>query len=377
MGPKRTKRGKCKAASEPEVVFDQLRFLTPENEQTFETLIKRRRIWGERQINLQELHPFVRENLQSRHWLSLCTNIQPPPADLIREFYSNLSVHEDLGGHKVASSIRGVPFTITREHVSKALDVPIICTPTYPNSMSPRIDDVMDVLCGRSNNRDSGRSISSSELTELNYIFFRIACHNIFPISHIHTIPVDRCILLYALVTNSSICFPSLFIETIVKVRRSKYKRHALFFPVLIHRVLKYLGLKNFPSHELVHIQAPIGAKFLKQRTAQKKVVDLSVGPSNRPRVRSTTGDVQDEDMHGDPTSVVAEDGDDEIDVDTVDAAHTCPLPPSLHAMMETIMTTQAAHGQLLHGLLAEVGAMRADLAHYRRPVPPSTPSDS
>ena len=111
--------------------------------------------------------------------MSLCTNIQPPLANLIREFYSNLSVHEDLGGHKVASSIRGVPFTITRECVSKALDVPIICTPTYPNSMSPRIIDVMDVLCGRSITRGSDRSISSSELTELNYIFFRIACHNI------------------------------------------------------------------------------------------------------------------------------------------------------------------------------------------------------
>ena len=93
MGPKRSKRGKCKAASVPEMVFDQLRFLTPENEQTFETLIKRRRIWGERQINLHELHPSVHKNLQSRHWLSLCTNIQPHPADLIREFYSNLSVH--------------------------------------------------------------------------------------------------------------------------------------------------------------------------------------------------------------------------------------------------------------------------------------------
>ena len=63
MAPKRAKRGKSKAASEPEVVFDQLRFLMPENEQTFETLIKRRRIWGERHINLHELHPFIRENL--------------------------------------------------------------------------------------------------------------------------------------------------------------------------------------------------------------------------------------------------------------------------------------------------------------------------
>ena len=137
MAPKRAKRGKPKAAFEPEVVFDQLRFLTPENEQTFETLIKRRHIWGERQINLHELHPSIRENLQSRHWLSLC-----PPANLIREFYSNLSVHEDLRGHTVASCIRGVPFRLTRERVSKALNIPIIRTPTYPYPRSPHIDDV-------------------------------------------------------------------------------------------------------------------------------------------------------------------------------------------------------------------------------------------
>ena len=81
--------------------------------------------------------------------------------------------------------------------------------------------------------------------------------------------------------------------------------------------------------------------------------------------------------MHGDPTSVVVEDGDDEVDVDIVDAAHTGPLPPSLHAMMETIITTQTAHGQLLHGLLAEVAALRVDLVAYRRPVPPFPPSNS
>ena len=69
-------------------------------------------------------------------------------------------MHEDLGGHTVASYIRGVPFTITRERVSKALNVPIIRTPTYPYSRSPRIDDVMDVLCGRSVTRGFDRSIS-------------------------------------------------------------------------------------------------------------------------------------------------------------------------------------------------------------------------
>ena len=174
-------------------------------------------------------------------------------------------MHEDIWyGHRLTSWIRGVCFTITTDDVSNALYVPIICRPTYPYSETPRIDDVMDVLCGRSVTQGFDPSISSSELTELSYIFFRIACHNIFPISHVHTIPTDRCFFLYALVTNSSICFPYLFIETIAEVRRSKYKRHGLFFLVSIHRVLKYLGLENFPSQELVHILAPIGAKFLK-----------------------------------------------------------------------------------------------------------------
>ena len=127
----------------------------------------------------------------------------------------------------------------------------------------------------------------------------------------------------------------------------------------------------------MVHIQAPIGAKFLKQRSAQKKFVDPSVGSSKRTRVRSTTGDVPHEDMHGDPTAASAEDGDDEVDVDTAAAVHIGPSPPSLRAMMETIMMTQAAHGQLLNGFFAEVAALQADLADYRRAVPPSPPSDS
>ena len=126
----------------------------------------------------------------------------------------------------------------------------------------------MTLLCGRSMTWGSDPRINSSELTELNYIFFRIACHNIFPISHVHTIPIERCFLLYALVTDASICFPSLFYQTLVEAHRSKCKKHGLFFPVFIYRALNFLGLENFPSLKLIHITAPIGATFLKQWTA-------------------------------------------------------------------------------------------------------------
>ena len=81
--------------------------------------------------------------------------------------------------------------------------------------------------------------------------------------------------------------------------------------------------------------------------------------------------------MHADPTVAVAKDGDDEVDVDTAIAAYIGPPPPSLHAMMETVMMTQAARGQVLDGLLVEVTALQADLVDYRRPAPPSPPSNS
>ena len=80
--------------------------------------------------------------------------------------------------------------------------------------------------------------VTSHELTELNYLFFRISCHSIWPISYLHTIPIKRCAFLYALVTNAPISFPTLFIRSFVEVHRSSSKGHGLFFSVFIHRIL-------------------------------------------------------------------------------------------------------------------------------------------
>ena len=62
--------------------------------------------------------------------------------------------------------------------------------------------------------------------------------------------------------------------------------------------------------------------------------------------------------MHEDPIATVAEDGNDQVDVDTTAAAHTGPPPPSLCVVMETIMTTQATYRQLLYGFFTEVAAL-------------------
>ena len=72
-----------------------------------------------------------------------------------------------------------------------------------------------------------------------------------------------------------------------------------------------------------------------------------------------------------DPTEVVDPSGDD----DTVDPTATPPL--SLRAMMESFMTTQTTHGQLIDELLTGVDALRDDFAEYRRAFPPPPPFDA
>jgi len=57
----------------------------------------------------------------------------PPPAALIKEFYSNLYVYSKAtGGHYLTSWIRGQEFTIIKQTISEALGVPLVRKPTYP-----------------------------------------------------------------------------------------------------------------------------------------------------------------------------------------------------------------------------------------------------
>ena len=110
------------------------------------------------------------------------------------------------------------------------------------------------------------------------------------------------------------------------------------------------------------------------------KNAEPSTGTSKQPRVEAsttapTTGDQHTamdptEEIHVDPIAAVDLAADAETDDPTV-------APPlSLQAMMETFMTTQATHGQLIDELIIEVALLRADFAEYRSAFPPPPPSN-
>ena len=77
---------------------------------------------------------------------------------------------------------------------------------------------------------------------------------------------------MYALVSGVSISFPYLFLRSLNEVHRSSAVAHALIHPIFIHRILLFLSLVDFPTSEPVHVIAPIGATFLRQRAAHLRV---------------------------------------------------------------------------------------------------------
>ena len=126
----------------------------------------------------------------------------PPPATLIREFYLNLSIHVYDSNTLVKSWIRVVEFTITPSVMADAFGIPVVSNPVYPYDESPSLDDIMSYITGSSIRWGSNPWITSTELTETTYLFFRIACYSLWLISHLRIIPLERCAFLYALVTD-------------------------------------------------------------------------------------------------------------------------------------------------------------------------------
>nr|POE58842.1 hypothetical protein CFP56_01627 [Quercus suber] len=365
----RARRSVPSPSPSPPPSFDSERFPSEENQETFEKLTVKRKIWAERSVLLDELDPAIRANFERRGWLPLVdVSDPPPPSALIREFYSNISIRVYDSNTLVKSWIRGVEYTITPRVVADALGVPLVQHPVYPYDESPEISDVLSYVTGTTVQWGSDPRITSAELSGLHYLFFRIACHSIWPISHVHTIPLERCVFLYALVTDAPISFPHLFLRSLNEVYRSSSTAHALVHPIFIHRILLYLGLSDFPSSEPVHVIGPLGASFLRQRAAH-----LRAG-SKHPRSEPSSSAPP-------PSSSAGMAGEDiPIPVGDDDAAADVPPPPSadfdVRRTLETVMTVQQAHGQILVDLLDEMRALRADLARLHSPSPPPFDGD-
>ena len=123
--PRKTRANRTSTSS-PSPTFDSDRFLSEKNQEVYEKLNLRRNIWAKRKVLLDELDPEIRRNFERRGWLPLLDISHPPPATLIKEFYSNLSIHSYDANTLVRSWVRGVRYTITPSVVADALGMPVV-----------------------------------------------------------------------------------------------------------------------------------------------------------------------------------------------------------------------------------------------------------
>ena len=140
------------------------------------------------------------------------------------------------------------------------------------------------------------------------------------------------------------------------EVHRNSAVAHALIHLIFIHRILLFLGLDGFPFGEPVHVVAPIGATFLRQRAAH-----LRVAPSC-PRGASSGA------VPPPPFST----GADAAETSGAAVADT-DVPPSttsddsdIRRTLDHVLTVQATHGQILVDVLDEIRALHAELAQFR-----------
>ena len=63
--------------------------------------------------------------------------------------------------------------------MADAFRVPVVRESVYPYEESPPLDDVMSYFTGSSIQWGTDPHITSAELSETAYLFFRIACHSL------------------------------------------------------------------------------------------------------------------------------------------------------------------------------------------------------
>ena len=108
--------------------FDSEKFLSEENQETYEKLNFLRYVWVERKVILDEFDLEIRRNFERRVWLPLVDIDHPPLATL------------DIGEE----------YAITLSVVAFALGVPKVQHHVSPYDESPPLDDIMSYFNGSS-----------------------------------------------------------------------------------------------------------------------------------------------------------------------------------------------------------------------------------
>ncbi|KAB1212349.1 hypothetical protein CJ030_MR5G025117 [Morella rubra] len=197
-------------------------------------------------------------------------HLSPPPASVVKEFYTNFfNIHDSC----FSTYIRGQVIEISPPFLAEKLGIPFVKNPQYPypSSTRPPLSTIVSFLMKRTIRGFSRKEFPGKFLATDHVIPARIIFTNIFPNIHMSSFSFERIRFLYAVLNNDSIDLATNICDHMIDIFRSNSGNLKLRYGCLIMLLLSRLGI-TFPLSETrLGPLKTIGKDTIKQSESHKR----------------------------------------------------------------------------------------------------------
>jgi len=220
--------------------FDSHRFKSAEHQQRFEA-IKGWSFHRERRVQLKDdEYTDFQEEIAHRRWMSLVTPMAKFDPDIVLEFYANAWPTEE-GVRDMRSWVRGQWIPFDADALSQFLGDPLVLEQGQEFKYSQRRNQadgfdeeaISQLLCipGQDFARTAARRrvrIMCTSMTTLTQTRMTLLLSNILPSDHNSDLPLPKCQLVYAILTQMSVHMAQLIADAIYLFASMPPTRHPL-----------------------------------------------------------------------------------------------------------------------------------------------------
>ncbi|KAB1220476.1 hypothetical protein CJ030_MR3G015729 [Morella rubra] len=267
---KKTKTSTSSLTKQKSSNFDGTRFVDHKAEMLFNKYFKKKAVLAERVVALDELrHTSIPSALRARDWEPLLNPVSPPSKLLVREFYANIHAI-DKPSSSFTIYLRGHYLRVTPTLISNLYGLRPVPDPTFPyaNDAAPSMD-AMTTLLFRHPVPYLGKALNTTNFTVENHVLTRIVCTNLYPVSHMTFLSLERVRFLYALLSGTSIDIASHICDYMLEVYENASSNQSLPFPCLVNRLVTSSCLPSIDGEAAIDLHGSIGLHSISLSEAQ------------------------------------------------------------------------------------------------------------
>ena len=242
-----TKHSASKKPTSKRARTDSDNFKCVEVDMKYNDCYKRETIIMERVVKLETFEDtFIPEVFKERTWTKLLNPVGVVYSEIIREFFSNVTVE----GDRIDCWVRHKEFVITRDSIQEFLE---IRPPSQPISVQYEdrlglTEEMVQILGGTLKKSSMNTIPFSPEMRTLEYVMI----HNLYTVTNLTTLSAPRTKFMYDLFTHKEIDVCGHIFHLLKKSIAKQNSRTVMLFPTLIMGLIAKERLKLLSGFTLV-----------------------------------------------------------------------------------------------------------------------------